>query len=434
VPADLAARRYAEPIQNEAPPYGRTRTSGERDRDRVLYCSAFQRLAGITQVVPAQRGQSLHSRLTHSIKVAHVARRLAQRLIEEDPSRAELLDPDMVEAAALAHDIGHPPFGHIAEKVLDDFVRLHGCDGFEGNAQSFRVVTRLAQRWTGGGDGEEWGLNLSRGTLDGILKYPWQRKMGDPKKERKWSAYVDDLAVFEWVREGAVEDVKSPAAEVMDWADDVTYAVHDMEDFFRAGLVPIDRLCISQTEREGFCRSVRAPGGLNSRLGGFTADEFDDAVDGLFELLDFTEPFTGGAIQRQRLRERSSFLIREMMRAFRMDSEYRVTVERGPATIVAVLKELIWSYVIKQQELATVQHGQQEVVDALTKACWDASQDDRMELFPPLERHALRVAKQPSDAARVVADFIARMTEERAIELHRRLLGVTVPALVGPQV
>ncbi len=430
---DPSARRYEEPTQKRPVRNARMREPAERDRDRILYCSAFQRLAGITQVMPAERGQALHSRLTHSVKVAQVARRLSQRLIEEDPDRRVRLDPDAVEAAALAHDIGHPPFGHIAETVLDEFATEHGCDGFEGNAQSFRVVTRLAQRWPDGDEGEKWGLNLTRLTLDGILKYPWMRDPSDPKKKDKWSAYFDDEDAFVWVREEAEGDAKSPAAEVMDWSDDVTYAVHDMEDFFRAGLVPLDRLCTSETERERFCKSFIEGGVLNPRLRKFSEKEVDAAVSRLFDLLDFTEPFLGDMLQRQRLRERSSSVVQELMRAFTMDSEYQVTIDRKRLAQVAVLKELIWFYVIKRQDLATVQHGQRQVIEALTEACWRACRDNAWELFPLLEQEALSVAREPREKARIVVDFVARLTEERAIELHRRLLGVSVPALVGPQ-
>jgi dGTPase len=316
---------------------------------------------------------------------------------------------------------------------LDEFAVEHGCDGFEGNAQSFRVVTRLAQRWPSGKSGEEWGLNLTRVTLDGILKYPWQRNPADPKKVRKWNAYTDDTEAFNWVREGATSDRRSPAAEVMDWADDVTYAVHDMEDFFRAGLVPLDRLYTNESELERFRASMQIGGGPNPRLAKFTITELDKAVDGLFELLDFTEPYVGDALQRQQLRERSSFLISELMRAFTMDPADQVEIERERLAQVAVLKELIWFYVIKRQELATIQHGQRRVIESLTETCWRAAKKQALELFPPLEQAALVATKQPSERARVVVDFVARLTEERAVELHRRLLGVSVPALTGPQ-
>jgi dGTPase len=427
----LCARRYTEPAVKTFDPTSsvRVRKHGERDRDRILYCTAFQRLAGITQTVPAVRGQALHNRLTHSIKVAQVARRMAQRLVDNDPSRVQKLDPDSVEAAALAHDIGHPPFGHVAEAVLDEFATEHGCDGFEGNAQSFRIVTRLAQRWAPGADGEEWGLNLTRLTLNGLLKYPWSRDLEDSKKGRKWGAYLDDNQAFEWVREGSPTDALSPAAAVMDWADDVTYAVHDMEDFFRAGLVPLDRLCTSETERESFRRAgTRSP-----RLHKFTPEQLDDAVEGLFTLLDFTEPYHGDALQRQRLRERSSFLIRTYMHAFQMNSKDEVEIDSDHLAQVAVLKELTWYYVIKRQELATVQQGQKRIIEALTDACWEATKNSTVELFPMLEQGALRMARDPRDRARVVVDFVARLTEERALELHRRLLGVAGPTMSGTQ-
>jgi dGTPase len=175
----------------------RLRTAGERDRDRVLYSTAFQRLAGITQVVPAGAGQAVHSRLTHSLKVAQVARRLTQRIVEHHPELREELDPDSVEASALVHDLGHPPFGHIAERELNRFACSHDADGFEGNAQSFRLVTRLAQRFPTASSGEDWGLNLTRRTLDGILKYPWFRDPDDAFRERKWGAYRSDQPAFD---------------------------------------------------------------------------------------------------------------------------------------------------------------------------------------------------------------------------------------------
>lgn len=158
---------YRSPRRVQEPrPSSRTET--QRDRDRILYSSAFGRLAGITQVASSSPGASFHNRLTHSFKVAQVARRLAERLREEE-REVELvdnLDPDAAEAAALGHDTGHPPFGHIAEEVLARAMADAG--GYEGNAQSFRIVCRLAMR-----DPSQPGLNLTPTTLNGMLKYPW---------------------------------------------------------------------------------------------------------------------------------------------------------------------------------------------------------------------------------------------------------------------
>ena len=123
------------------------RLPAQIDRDRVQYASAFARLAEVTQVVSADKGYVFHNRLTHSLKVAQLARRLAEKLKAEQPNAVRKLgglDPDVAEAAALAHDLGHPPFGHLAEEALDELCREHGLtDGFEGNAQSFRIVTNI---------------------------------------------------------------------------------------------------------------------------------------------------------------------------------------------------------------------------------------------------------------------------------------------------
>jgi dGTPase len=149
------------------------RSRGKRDRDRILYTSSLRRLGEITQVASPQESQVLHNRLTHSLEVAQIGKRLAQRLLQEPGGldRAESvggIDPDVVEAAALAHDLGHPPFGHIAERQLKRCVQDAGLtDEYEGNAQSFRIVISLEQRLLGFP-----GLNLTRATLNAILKYP----------------------------------------------------------------------------------------------------------------------------------------------------------------------------------------------------------------------------------------------------------------------
>lgn len=210
-----------------------SRSAFARDRDRVLYCSAFRRLGGVSQVVAAGEGEVFHNRLTHSIKVGQVARRLAERLRTEAPTDLEgRPDAEVAEAAALAHDTGHPPFGHVAEAELHRLATADGADGFEGNAQSFRILVRLAVR-----EEEPRGLNLTRGVLDACLKYPWFRDDEHPKARRKWGAYRSEERDFRFAR-GLSETDHIPAADaaaprleaqIMDLADDITYAVHDIE-------------------------------------------------------------------------------------------------------------------------------------------------------------------------------------------------------------
>jgi dGTPase len=213
------------------------------------------RLVEVTQVISPDEGHLFHNRLTHSLKVAQVARRIAERVLKLQRQVADSvgIDPDVTEAAALGHDLGHPPFGHLAEEILNDLATKSGlADGFEGNAQSFRIVTRLALR-----SRDSDGLNLTCATLNALLKYPWLR--GEGPDTHKWGAYESEREFFHWARSRDTSDCRKTAeAEIMDWADDVTYAVHDMSDFFRAGLIPLDRLAsrLDESERRRFFDEV----------------------------------------------------------------------------------------------------------------------------------------------------------------------------------
>ena len=244
--------RQYNPFKHRQSKPGDQRKSFQIDRDRILYSSAFRRLAQVTQVVTAQEGHVFHNRLTHSLKVAQVARRLAERLIEEQTNIAGKIggiDPDVVEAAALAHDLGHPPFGHTAEEELDECATSHGLiDGFEGNAQSFRILTRLAIHRV-----DYFGLNLTRATLNAVLKYPWLRDSDrQSKKWRKYSVYQLDKEAFKFVRP-EFSTRQTIEASIMDFADDITYSVHDLEDFYLAGLIPLELLA---TDRDEFARFI----------------------------------------------------------------------------------------------------------------------------------------------------------------------------------
>jgi dGTPase len=232
------------------------RTDAQRDRDRVLYCSAFRRLAGVTQVVAPIEGHVFHNRLTHTLETAQIARRIAEKFLVLQGELAQEwggIDPDVVEAAALIHDLGHPPFGHAAETELCRLADEQGDgQGFEGNAQSFRIVTRLAAHRP-----EYPGLNLTRGTLNASLKYPWlrDRKHSDPRRRKKYGAYDSDRASFLWVRSTDRTELPSVEAQIMTYADDVAYSVHDLDDFVRAGLIPIARL---KHDRDAFDQFIRA--------------------------------------------------------------------------------------------------------------------------------------------------------------------------------
>jgi dGTPase len=443
------------------------RAEGARDRDRILYASALRRLAGITQVVSSFEGAVFHNRLTHTYEVAQMARRLSEFLRgpETDGDRAKLadrleiefaelaeqnalarevhLDPEVAEAAALAHDIGHPPFGHAAEKVLNDEVTetLAIADGFEGNAQSFRVVTRLAIR-RGGVEG----LNLTRATLDAILKYPWRRDFDDEYRKKKWGAFEAERETFDWTRaphlvDGADPSDRSLEAEIMDWSDDVAYAVHDVDDFYRAGRIPLDRLLRrEERDHQEFWTGLRRRWTDEGIHQDWDQEELEGIFEELMDLIDQAElrasPFEGYIQQRAALRAVTSSLIKRYMleEALRVRRPDGTNLKRVVRPIraekeLALLKELVWQYAILHPSLASQQEGKRAVVECLFDRYRDAAENDHP-LLPLGVRQQLRTeldhtpeGEKPTLFARTATDIICSMTEQQAVAMYERITG-----------
>ena len=377
----------------------------------------------MTQVASAEQGHTFHSRLTHSLKVAQVARRLAERLPTQRHGGAAsvavaALDPDATEACALAHDLGHPPFGHLAEEELDEKAMAFG--GFEGNPQSFRILTRLAVRAL-----EDPGLNLTRQTLNGVLKYPWARHPEEPGKDEKWGAYDADREDFEWTREYCDgSDAASLEARIMDWADDLTYAVHDLDDFFRAGLVRLDGLCRGDEELGRFKDyvAIKEPDAV-------------DVVDSVFAGLGITAHYEGRVDERVQLRRLGSLLITRYINAFRVvegSAGAEVEIDDELDRQVKVLRRTIWFYIIERPSLAVVQAGQRRVIRELVDMFMTAVDDESAEaLLGPVYEERLRAAETDPARRRVVIDLVAGMTEDSALEVYRRAIGVAPGSLLS---
>lgn len=407
------------------------RTSGlsfQKDRDRILYSSAFQRLAGITQIVRAGEESIFHTRQQHSIKVAQVGRRLAQARKDKQPDLSDKagLDEEVVEAACLIHDLGHPPFGHIGEKVLNDLVTPEVEDGFEGNAQSFRIITKLAVRK------EDYnGMNLTRATLAASLKYPWMRgKDPGTKKNRKWSAYSLEEEELAFARKFHPGDRKTVEADLMEWADDIAYSVHDLEDFHRCGAVPWAEIFSST---RGKARIISL---LNENdNAGDVEESFDrlrGAIYGLFgEVL--RERYQGTRTQRRVLRSMTSNLISLYINSVELietEDGIELVIADEARLQVAILKQITRDHIISTPSLAAQQIGYGKVIEGLYKIFHDESKGGLPSFTPVRLRYLWELSN--GSKPRFSADCIAPMTEDEAFGIYARLTGQASGSVLDP--
>lgn len=403
------------------------RSPFERDRDRVLYSDEFRRLGGVTQVVSPTERQLIHTRLTHSLEVAQIGRALANRILKivDDPAVIDSvggLDPFVVEAAALIHDLGHPPFGHVIEHLLDELLvdpKLDLMkDGYEGNAQSFRIVTQLSIR------SEDYlGMNLTRATLAATLKYPWFHASASEHRG-KWGCYDSDSDDFSFARSFVPEQHLGQTLEaaLMDWADDIAYAVHDMDDFVRAGLIPLDLLISDESERARIVdlemERQQIPEERRERL----KESFDHV------LAMAPQKFRGARVRRADLQNFTSYLVNRYIAAPEFTNagygESAIDIGQDYKDEVLMLKGLTWQYVIRGQGLITQRYGQRHLVKSLFDVLVAASASaDDWTVFPPVFKESLNSSTSKRARYRLVADVIASMTERQVVDVYMRLTG-----------
>ena len=394
------------------------RTPFERDRARVLHSSALRRLGAKTQVLGPSADDFVRTRLTHSLEVAQVGRAIGQALG---------CDPDVVDTACLAHDLGHPPYGHNGEKALDQVAASIG--GFEGNAQTLRLLTRLEPK-TLDASGRSVGLNLTRASLDAVAKYPWARGEGpggpEGKSARKYCCYDDDREVFAWMRAGAPALRRCLEAQVMDFSDDVGYSVHDVEDAIALGKMDPATLR-SAAESQAVVEAT-----LNWYGHDLDAQELEAAWRRLTALESWIAGYTGSMADAAGLKNMTSQLIgrfvsegaRATREVFgdgplaRYDAD--LVIPEGTRAEILVLKGAAVRYVMAPREHEPVYLRQRtelfDLADVLT-----ASGDEHLE---PVFAEAWRQAADDAGRLRAVVDQIASLTDTSARQWHARLCGL----------
>ncbi|MGI6878180.1 deoxyguanosinetriphosphate triphosphohydrolase family protein [Microbacterium sp. gxy059] len=456
------------------------------DVERIRFSPYFSRLSAVTQVIsPTGAGLAVHNRLTHSVKVAAVARAIAVHLETTAGATGKLVHdlggchPVVVQAAASAHDLGHPPFGHLGEQTLDRVARERFglTDGFEGNAQTFRIMTRLDEH-----DKPGIGLNLTAAVRAAVLKYPWLRGEGGGRRggSRKFSAYAidldamhDALAAYPRIASGQ----QTIECSVMDIADDIAYSMHDLDDFYRAGL--LDQTTIS-AEFRAWERDLtelrladvaelrpasRVPGRslelLWRRLASrdpwiADADAFahavqkvaDEVIDGLLAV-----PFDGSLASERALAAFTSEWITHLQRSIVLHAEPalrsgHVSLDQEAWHEVAVLKFLHERFILDRPDLAVYQRGQASLVERLVMgfAAWlddphDARRAPRrlVDLVDLATEDALRLRREHPDfadegserelrrraAGRGIIDYVAALSDTQATSLDALLSGRT---------
>ncbi len=382
------------------------RTEFMRDRARVIHSAALRRLAAKTQVAVPWENDFQRTRLSHSLECAQIGRELGESLGA---------DPDLQDTACLAHDLGHPPFGHNGEEALANIAREFG--GFEGNAQSFRLLVRLEAK-TVDAQGNSVGLNLTRASLDGATKYPWP----STQNVGKFGVYDDDLEIFNWMRMNAPKDKKCIEAQIMDWSDDCAYSVHDFED-----AIFVQQISVKNFERDlsDIHRVMKSDYGSDA-----TEQEAIDAHDRLAKLSAWPHYFDGTHRSLARLKDSTSQLIGRFVLAAEVQtrkvhgdgplSRYNADLEIPREQVIEVdfLKAIAGFYLINAAHSQDRYARQQVIIGELVEMLISCAPRELDSIFIK----AWNEASSERERMRVIIDQVAALTDPGAYVLHTRLL------------
>ena len=396
---------------------GSRRGEFSRDRARVVHSSALRRLGAKTQVLSPSGGDFARTRLTHSLEVAQIGREMAIDLG---------INADIVDMACLAHDLGHPPFGHNGERALNDWAQSIG--GFEGNAQTLRLITRIEPK-VFGPDRSSFGLNLTRASLDATCKYPWRQndsvaELGADHSV-KFGVYEDDIPVYEWLRIGAPERIKCVEAQVMDFSDDVAYSVHDYEDAIVSGFVDLKVLADPAAEAELLNKISEWNGGVHTR------NELAEALASMRQLPYWLTSFDGSPRDLGTLKNLTSALIGRFV-SRTTDSIFDTSTADSmarfgaqivvPSTVraeIAVLKGIVSAFLMTHESRRPFYEWQRALLRELADALL-AANGQHLDAYSSA---AWNLSRGEHEQRRVIVDQVACLTDQSAINLHHRLVG-----------
>ncbi|CAB4794314.1 MAG: deoxyguanosinetriphosphate triphosphohydrolase [Actinobacteria bacterium] len=400
--ADARERFLDEPAKRPG------RTEFSRDRARIIHSFALRRLAAKTQVAVPWASDFPRTRLSHSLECAQVGRELGAALGA---------DPDLMEGACLAHDIGHPPFGHNGEDALAEIAK--SCGGFEGNAQSFRLLTRIEAK-TVDENGISVGLNLTRASLDAATKYPWSNLANS----KKFGVYHDDQLIFDWMRKGAPLGKTSMEAQIMDWSDDVAYSVHDLEDGLVTGQVVIENIErdlpeLFKVAQESYLSDIsvaEAESAMNSLKSlSCWPTTFDRSHRHLARLKDLTSQLVGRYALAAERETRAKYGDADLVR-YNAD----LVVPRPHRVEVAILKSMAGFYIIQAEDSQDRYAKQRTTIHRLVEVVRQGAPGTLESFFlQEWER-----ATNESEKLRVVIDQVASLTDMGAYLLHDKLTKV----------
>lgn len=439
----------------------------QRDRDRILHSSALRRLGSVGQIASIDHIEPFHNRQIHTFKVAQIGRRLSEYILSqskdgeldypEELIRSSGLDPDVTEAACLAHDLGHPPFGHVGEQAIDRMIKDLGGDheGYEGNAQTLRILSHLSLR-----SHDYQGLNLTQAVLAATIKYPWSYSTALAKGTSKFGYFTPEQGIFNFAREAFKgKDNKTLEAAIMDHADDVAYSVHDLEDFHRIRSIPWRVLLERPTSKERKQGSpIRMDEVIKSAEDSWSGEKSESfskdmrrAAGHILRIVKrypniWREPYEGTALQRIDLRAWTS----EMIARYTQKDRRPIVVEKdGYASLhleenakmeIHLLKKITQIYVTRGTVIGAQRYGHTRLVEEVFTDIYEDIQNVRsygkqFKILPVRFHQAVRDAqskRQETSNARLTSDAVSGLTEPELIALHSRLHGIRGGSVSDP--